>query len=337
MPSAQVIDFGEDPYADAMGGFAKNFLGTLNEKAAQRRNESIFQKIREKYGPDAEPEQIFRDVLEAQGLDPEYKRNKLNEVKEYATLSAKKNISPYQQAMLEHRQEELNLKRKKLDSEGNEKPITPYQQKVLANQEVRLDLEKKKLERAAKEQSQKLPQYIEKYTSGLLKDAEVNLPAHDRADLNNFMEQLILEDGIGVSEAFNRAYQYIQARRDKIEEAKITERPTRWVGNPDPRELEESMDQAYEQLLALHDEDGVENQKELRKIAERAGWKPEEITQILNRIFQKSGKHLRGPKTKTVPSAEKAAQIPFEQQGKTSEAVGVDEILFGVDEILFGE
>jgi hypothetical protein len=337
MPSAQVVDFGEDPYADAMGNFAKNFLGTLNEKTAQRRNESIFQKIREKYGPDAEPETIFRDVLEAQGLDREYKRNKLNEVKEYAALSAKKNISPYQQAMLDHREEELNLKRKKLDSEGTEKPITPYQQKALANQEARLSIEQQKLNRSSKEEKHKLPQYIDKYTSGILKDSEVSLPAHDRADLNNFIEQLVSEDGLGISEAFNRAYQYIQARRDKIEEAKIAERPTRWVGSPSPSEIEESMAQAYEQLLALHDEDGVENQKELRKIAERAGWKPEEITQMLNRIFQKSGKSLRGPKNKSIPSAEKSAEIPFEKQGQASEAAGVDEILFGLDEILFGE
>ena len=75
MPSAQVINFGEDPYANAMGGFARNFLSEISEKALQQRNENIFQKIKEKYGKDAQPKDIFRDVLEHGGLDPDYKRN----------------------------------------------------------------------------------------------------------------------------------------------------------------------------------------------------------------------------------------------------------------------
>lgn len=320
MPSAQVINFGEDPYANAMGTFARNFLTELNEKSGQRRNEGIFEKIKQKYGKDAKPEDIFRDVLEHEGLDQEYKRNKLNEIKDYAELATKAKKTAYDEAMLEIRQEELNLKKNKLNEE--DKPITPYQKRVLENQETRLELERTRLEQAAKQQDEKLPKYIDEYSTNLLKNANVSLPAHDKADLNSFVEQLMAEDGLGVNEAFNRAYNYIQARREKIDEVQITPRPSKWIGEASGEEIEQSMDKAYQQLKALHDEDGIDNQKELREIASRAGWQPEEITKMLQRIFQRSGKSLSGRPVK-------GSKVEGAQQGVSAEVGGLDDILFG--------
>lgn len=331
MPSAQVINFGEDPYANAMGTFAKNFLGEINEKAGQRRNENIFQKIKEKYGPDAKPENIFRDVLEHEGLDQEYKRNKLNEIKEYAAIATKGKTTPYQDAMLQIRQEELNLKRDKANKGEGDKPITPYQSKVLKNQETRLALEKQRLQQAANTSDKKLPEYIDKYTTSLLKNAEEKLPAHDKADLNAFIEQLMSdeENPMSVNDAFNRAYDYIQARREKGDNFKITPRPSAWFGD-NAKEVAESQEKAYLELKALHDEDGIENQKELRAIAEKGGWKPEEITEMLKAVFKGAGKSLRGaPVKSSVPNPEQSAQIPFEHQGQASQAAGLDDILFG--------
>jgi hypothetical protein len=329
MPSAQVVNFGEDPYANAMGGFAKNFLGEINEKAGQRRNENIFQKIKEKYGTDAKPEDIFRDVLEHEGFDQEFKRNKLNEIKEYASIATKGKTTPYQKAMLDIRQEELNLKKKKAENGEGEKSITPYQKKVLKNQETRLALERQRLEQAAKTNDKKLPEYVDKYTSSLLKNAEEKLPAHDKADLNAFVEELMSdeENPMSVNDAFNRAYDYIQARREKIDTVKITPRPSAWFGDR-PKELAETQEKAYQELKALHDEDGIDNQKELRAVAERAGWKPEEITEMLKAIFKGAGKALRGAPRKEI-NPEQSAQIPFEEQGATSQAAGLDDILFG--------
>jgi len=322
MPSAQVINFGEDPYANAMGGFAESFLGTLNEKTAQKRNENIFSKIKEKYGPDAEPETIFRDVLESEGLDQDYKRNKLNEIKEFASLSTKAKITPYQQAMLDMRTDELNLKKNKAD-ETVEKPITAYQKKVLANQETRLALDRQRLDQAAKTNDAKFPEQLDKYTTNILKDADVKLPPHDKADLNGFIDQLMKEEGLGINDAFNRAYQYIEARRDKVDNVQITERPTSWVGSPNQSEVTRNMDEAYQQLKALYEEDGIDNQKELRSIAARAGWQPDEITKMLQRVFQVHGKQLASPR------ARKSAEIPFKEQGVAAEEGGLDDLLFG--------
>jgi len=321
MPSAQVVNFGEDPYANAMGGFAQNFLGEINEKAAQRRNENIFSKIKQKYGENAKPEDIFKDVLEAEGLDQEYKRNKLNEIKDYATLSTKGKTTPYQQAMLEIREEELNLKKNKAEKGDTEKSITPYQQKVLKNQETRLQLERQRLDQAVATQDKKLPEYVDKYTTNLLKNADVKLPAHDKADLNDFVEQLMTEGDVGVNDAFNQAYNYIQARREKIDQVEITPRPSKWLGSASPEEVEQGMEQAFTQLKALHDEDGIDNQKELRAIASRAGWQPEEITMMLQKIFERSGKRLKGNS--------RSAQVAGEEQGEAAEAEGLDDILFG--------
>lgn len=329
MPSAQVVNFGEDPYANAMGGFAKNFLGEINEKAGQRRNENIFQKIKEKYGPEAQPEDIFRDVFEHEGFDQEYKRNKLNEIKEYAALSNKGKTTPYQQAMLDIRQEELNLKKDKAEKGESVKNITPYQQKVLNNQETRLALERQRLDQAAKTNDKKLPEYVDKYTTSLLKSSDDKLPVHDKADLNSFVEQLMTdpENPQNVNEAFTRAYDYIQARREKIDTVQITPRPSAWFGD-NPKEIAENQEKAYIELKALHDEDGIDNQKELRAVAERAGWKREEITEMLKAVFKGAGKALRGaPRKQSNP--QQSAQIPFEEQGAASEEAGLDDILFG--------
>jgi hypothetical protein len=329
MPSAQVVNFGEDPYANAMGSFARNFLGEINEKAGQRRNENIFQKIKEKYGPEAKPEDIFRDVLEHEGLDQEYKRNKLNEIKEYASIATKGKTTPYQKAMLDIRQEELDLKKDKAEKGDSEKPITPYQQKVLKNQQTRLALERQRLKQAANTQDKKLPEYVDKYTTSLLKNSDEKLPAHDKADLNAFVEQLVSdkENPMSVNDAFNRAYDYIQARREKIDNVKITPRPSAWFSD-NPKEIAENQEKAYLELKALHDEDGIDNQKELRAIAERAGWKPEEITEMLKAVFKGAGKALRGAPRKD-SSAQQSAEIPRKEQGVASEEAGVDDILFG--------
>jgi hypothetical protein len=325
MPSAQVVNFGEDPYANAMGTFARNFLGEINEKAGQRRNENIFQTIKDKYGPEAKPEDIFKDVLEHEGLDQEYKRNKLNEIKEYAAIATKGKTTPYQDAMLKIREEELNLKKNKAEKGEDEKQITPYQQKVLKNQETRLALERQRLEQAAKTSDKKLPEYVDKYTTSLLKNAEEKLPAHDKADLNAFVEQLMTdeENPMSVNDAFNRAYDYIQARREKVDNVKITPRPSKWVGSASPQEVEQGMEKAFTELQALYEEDGIENQKELRAIAQRAGWQPEEITLMLKKIFQRAGKSLRGAPVKS------GAAVAGEEQGQVAEESGLDDILFG--------
>ena len=310
MPSAQIVNFGEDPYANAMGGFAKNFLTTLNEKTGQRRNEDIFKKISDNYGKDADIEDIYRDVLKAEGFDQEYKRNKLNEIKDYATLANKSKLNGYEQSKLEQRRDELLVR-----------------QDANRIAESRLTNEANKVEANLTKNKAALSKQINDYSSKLLKDSELDLPLHDKSDLNEFIEQLVSdkENPKSMSEAFNHAAEYIQARREKIDSLEMPARPSSWAGfaNPSPKDLEQGMEQAYLVLKALHDEDGVTSQKELRKIAKKGGWNDEEITQILQKIFQEAGKKLRGP------SPQSSAQIPFQQQGKASQAAGIDDILFG--------
>jgi hypothetical protein len=308
-----------------MGNFAKNFLTEVNEKAGQRRNEDIFKKIKSKYGKDAKPEDIFKDVLESEGLDQEYKRNKLDEIKEYATLSTKNKLTPYQEGMLEVRQEELKIKQSKEDRESQGKTITPYQKKVLDNQETRLRLEEQRLNQAATTADKKLPQMVSDYTNKLLKDTDDKLPVTDKAELNSFVEQLMTdeENPMSVTEAFNKAYEYIQARRELINEVKIAERPTSWVGSPNPKAIEDAMEKAYQQLKVLHDEDGIDSQKDLRAIAKRGGWEDEEITKILQRIFQSAGKKFKPS------SRQKSAGIPVRDETEAGENDDLDDILYG--------
>ncbi len=171
-----------------------------------------------------------------------------------------------------------------------------------------------------------MPEYIDKYTGKLLKDSDVKLPPHLKSELNGFVEQLMTdkENPMGVTEAFNKAYEYVQAVEDLVENAEITPRPTAWIGQPNSKELESSLDKASKDLLTLYDQSGIENQGDLRKIADRAGWHKDEITKMIQLVFQRKGRKMRGPK-----SSEKSAEIPFQEQGIASEVGGLDDILFG--------
>lgn len=307
MPSAQVINFGEDPYANAMGGFARNFLSTINEKTAQRRNDDLFKRIADQYGEDVSTERIIRDVIKAEGFDQDYKRNKLKELTDYATLGAKRDRNGYENAKLEQRREELEVRKKTNEIAEN-----------------RLNNEANRIQATAEKNKGTTSKQINDYASKVLKDASVNLPAHDRADLTNFMDQLVNdpENPMTIPQAYKQAANYIDARREKIDTVKIAERPGYWSGTP----IVTAMQQAITDLQALHDEDGIDNQKELRTIAKRSSWKDEEITAMLQRVFASNGKKLRGPAPK---SAQESAKIPLEIQGQTAQAASVDDILFG--------
>lgn len=102
MPALQTVNFGADPRANSMGTFAKNFLTTLTEKAEQNKNDDLFRKISDKYGPDGKPEDMLWDIIRSEGLSQEYKKNKAAEIAQYATIKNKDKLSPYQQAQLEH-------------------------------------------------------------------------------------------------------------------------------------------------------------------------------------------------------------------------------------------
>ena len=316
MPQLQTVNFGEDPYANAMGTFARNALGTLNEKAGQRRNQDIFKKIQENYGPDAPPEKIFKDVLNAENLDEGYKRNLLSEIKDYATLSTKKDKTGYDDAMLDIRKEELNIKKNKAKQELiNGKPITAYQKAALKNADARLKIEEDKIARAAKSENVKLPQLIDKYTTNALKDSigSEKVNPRDKGEMNGFIQQQMTDpdDPKDLNTAFKNALEYIQARREKINDVKITEKPVKWTGGAEsPEVVERSQDKAYAELEAMYDQDGIDSKRDLKAIAKRAGWSDMECDQMVNKILQRAGKKVS----------------PKKQDKNTG---SVDDILFG--------
>lgn len=308
MPSAQVIDFGEDPNATSIGGFAKNFLTEVNDRATQRRNDELFRRIADKYGKDSNPEEMFTDILKSEGLDQEYKRNRLNEIKEYAELSNKKKLNLIEQAKLEQRQNELKAR-----------------EETNRIADARLQNEIRKTNAQGTKSKASLPKQISDYTKNILKESGESLPTNDLLDLNNFVEELVSdeESPVSIPDAVKHAYQYIQARREKIDTHQITPRPTPWVGSANESDLNRDMDRAYQELKALYEEDGIDNQKDLRSIAERSGWKKEEINVMLQRVFRENGKKLRGS------TPEQSAEIPASEQGVVSEIGGIDDILFG--------
>src|SRR5690606_25937144 len=289
MPSAQVIDFGSDPFADSIGKFAQGFSNAYYEKQNQEKNEKIFDRIKKKYGPNAKPDQMLRDIIEAEGFDESYKRDLIKDIKDYAALSTKKELTPYQEEMLNIRKEELDLKKRKGEQDDG---MTPYQKRNLELQEVRLENDRKRIENAARNQDEKFPKLVADYTNSVLKDSDNKLPPSDKAILNQRIQSNITDDGMTMDEAFNEALDYIDMKNQIVDSAQLEERPTRFFGEATQQELEQAMGKAYEGLKQLY-EAGIESQRDLRAIARRAGWQPEEITAMLQRIMQRKGKRVR--------------------------------------------
>lgn len=86
MPRVQVVDMGQDPTMGGIANFAGGFAERFFEKHKQNQNEQILDEILAKYGPDTDPSDLYREVLSKRGLDEDYRRNVLNEVRQYSQL-----------------------------------------------------------------------------------------------------------------------------------------------------------------------------------------------------------------------------------------------------------
>lgn len=321
MPSAQMIDFGPDPLTESMGKFASGFSDSFFKQQTQKKNEDIFQRIKESYGPDAKPDRIFRDILEAEGLDQDYKRDLLKEVKEYASLAGKKDLTPYQAEMVELRKQDLNLKKAKQEEET---PITPFQQQNLKLQRERLNVDRQRLKQAADKNEKSLPDLVSKYTNSVLQNADQKMPAADKALLNSRMISNIRDDGLEIDAAMEEALDYINMKNQIVEEAEIETRPQDGTFfNTTPQKMEEAFNKAYQNLNQLY-EAGIDSQRDLRNIAKRSGWKPEEITELLQAVYSSHGRKARTSK-QSLP----ADKVTGSEQGMAQEVGGLDDILFG--------
>ncbi len=286
MPSPSVINFGADPYANAMGGLARNFLQTINEKTGQKRNEDLFRNIAEKYGDKAHIEDVYKDVMKTEGFDQEYKRDKLKELIDYAKLANKSDRNPYEEAKLKLRLDELDVRK-----ESNR----------IAS--VKAETEQNKSLNTSQSNKNKISKDISAYTSKLLKDDGVKLDFNDKNDLNDYIESYVTdkENPLSLPDATAKAFDYISQRRDIIDNVKITPKPY-WSTN-----VKEEMPKAIADLQKLYDEDGITSQKALREIAQKANWSTEETTEILRQVLKRDGRKLKGPKPKS--SEEETAEI----------------------------
>src|SRR5690606_12163405 len=169
MPSLQVVDFGPDSFSDTMGKFAQGFSDSFFQQQSQKRNEELFSRIKEKYGKDASPDRIMKDIIEAEGFDPEYKKDLVKDITEYAKLASLKKRSMYQDEMLDIKKQELDIKKAKASGEDG---LSEYQKRNLALQEVRLANEKQRIEISNKKNESSAPKLTADYINSIYKDAD---------------------------------------------------------------------------------------------------------------------------------------------------------------------
>lgn len=293
MPSAQIIDFGPEPFTESIGNFAKNFSDAFFADQNRRKNDEIFNRIKQRYGSDASPERMLKDIIEAEGLDQDYKKNLVKDAKDYATLVNKKK-SPVQEEIQELRKEELTKKNAKLDKEAAGE-LTPYQKRLFENQDIRLDNEKERIKIANDKNSKDLPKLIADHTNSLLRGADEKMSVRDKALLNSKVESNIKE-GMPISDAYQDAFDRIQLKNETLETYKITPRP-KWlggigVGEPNEQQLQQAMEEVYKQLNELY-EFGIQSQTDLRSLFDKTGWKKDEINKLLQAVFESHGRKAR--------------------------------------------
>ncbi len=269
MPSAQVVDIGGDPFAETMGNFAKNFGNSFLEANKQRKNEDIFKKIRQAYGPETPPEDMLRDILQSEGMDQSYKKDLIGQIKDYGVLKSKKGLNPYQQVKLDNDEKSLKLRTEKQDAAKTA---------------------------AEAKQAALLPDKIASYTDKIYKDEARKPSVGDKTEINKIMHEAVTKMGMSIPEAFEKATEYMEFKKQKIDQAKISGPPKLFLGGfaggITPEEKSESMTQAFNGLSDHYDQ-GITDEKDLKKIAKKALWDDKDINTLVSKVFQSKGKTSR--------------------------------------------
>lgn len=120
MPQLQVVNTGANPINTALGNISAGFIDQFNQRQQQAKNDEIFSRIKSKYGPNADPDVMFKDILQAEGFDDSYKQNKLAEISQLGAMERNKKRSLYEDELLNIKKEELGIKQK---NEGQEARI----------------------------------------------------------------------------------------------------------------------------------------------------------------------------------------------------------------------
>jgi hypothetical protein len=323
MPSVQVLDFGDS--SEWASEFSKSFAKGFIENEKKRKNDEIFNKIKQAYANEPNPEKMYMDILKSEGMDESYKNDKLKTIIDYVKLQTDLDKSAYDKTMLKYKERELNIEEK---SKTGRKAIDDYRDKMAEIREKQLDLQETRLNNLVEKGEKDLSKNIADYSSKLLKDSNVELSANDRAILNSRMESNMKDDRMDAATAFSEALEYVELKNEALEQTKLTARPDPFIGVPKPEELAEAMEKVYAEIDYVY-EQGIESQKDLRMLLKRAGWKPDEIQKILQRLFQSKGRKVRRPQE------EKAApEQPEKGAGEPTQDMDKDEqrgyqILFG--------
>lgn len=291
MPSVQVVDFGPDPRAQAMGSFTHNFLNKLYEGGEKRRDENIFEDIKNRQKEGGSIEDLYADVIGAKGLSQSYKENTLKDLKELATLISNKDKTSIRSAENETRKDTNKINAARVANTS------------------------KQIDQANKNQKHKLTNEISKYVNTTTKDSKYN--PEDKAMFNEMIQfQLDNNPELTIPQAFRQAEEAIIAKNDIVNHSKFVEKQKVGFFGATQQQYEKSYQDAEQTLEKYYDE-GITSQTDLRKIAKRGGWDDAEITEMLQNVFRRNGRKARTPKPK---------EEAKEEETKTED---LDEVLFG--------
>ena len=270
MPSLQTVNFGENPLNTSLRNIASGFIDKFNSNQDQKRNDEIFNRILSKYPKGTSPTDIYKDMLTAQGLDPAYKKDRITELKDFVTLSAKSDKTPYQQAILDQRKDDYNLK--------------------VAKDNRQIDADK--INAQAKENTNKENhlKFVKNYT----KEEQKNLSDYEKADFMRMISKAednakLAGEEFDIDVALAYTLNNISTKKKDIADAVVTNKPWTAWGEPNKDKLDPAKEKLFDELMKLYDK-GITRQLDLTKIAERGKWSKAEIADTISKVYQANGK-----------------------------------------------
>lgn len=196
---------------------------------------------------------------------------------------------------------------------GFNKSITPYQNEIVKQRQVQLDLQRKRIDAASQKNKQDLPKMISAYTKSYSKDAD--LDPDDKLELDRYVRESYNDGQTDLDQSLQEGIEYIAQKRDIIENTPVVDKP--FFAGMRKEARENSMQEMTNVLREAYDS-GVRSNRDLKKIALRGGWEPQEINQMISRV---RGKPSKKPKQESKKiGAAKGKKIKLNSQKEKESA-----------------
>ena len=180
--------------------------------------------------------------------------------------------------------------------------ITPYQHELIDHRRAQLDLQQQKLAQAKEKGSQQIPQMIAAYTKNYTEG--LNVKPTEKLEFDNYVQNA-WNSGLDLKDSLSQAVEKLNQKKEALK-VKIPSPP--FGAGLRGEAKQKAMQEAVGMLKTARDAGA--NDKQLRGLAQKAGWKKEDIEQMLRAVESPEQEEAMT----TAPNAPTISQkVPFDR------------------------